>query len=154
LKPSEAAGGILLLLFGLVTTLLSLRLPVGTFRAAGSGLFPLILGLLLMLLAGLYLVRLWLQAGGAAPAREPGPGAPTARKQLTFFLGAMLLATLLYNPLGYPLNSLLLMLALLRILGIRRWRVNLVISIATAVASYFLFVRWLDIPLPKGWIGL
>jgi putative tricarboxylic transport membrane protein len=145
---------VVLFLFGVITVLLSLRLPIGTFRAAGSGLFPLLLGLLLMLLAGLYLARLWLRGDRMGPARDAGPGVPAARMQLTLFLGAMLLATLLYNPLGYPLNSFLLMLALLRILGIRRWRSNLLISIATAVASYVLFVRWLDIPLPKGWIGL
>lgn len=142
------------MLFGAMTVLFSLGLPIGTFRAAGSGLFPLFLGLLLMLLAGLYLVSLRLQPQGATPTQEPGPEIPIAKKQLALFLGAIALATLLYNPLGYPLDSFLLMLALLRILGMKRWGFNVLISLATAVASYFLFVRWLDIPLPKGWIGL
>jgi len=107
-----------------------------------------------MLLAGLYLVSLRLQPQGATPTQEPGPEIPAAKKQLALFLGAMALATLLYKPLGYPLDSFLLMLALLRILGMKRWGFNVLISLATAVASYFLFVQWLDIPLPKGWIGL
>ncbi len=74
--------------------------------------------------------------------------------QLILFLGAMVLATLFLSPLGYPLISFLLMVALLRILGIRRWGQNILISAVTAVGSYVLFVKWLDIPLPKGWIGI
>jgi len=26
--------------------------------------------------------------------------------------------------------------------------------VVAAVGSYFVFVKWLDIPMPKGWIGL
>ncbi|MGZ3513129.1 MAG: tripartite tricarboxylate transporter TctB family protein, partial [Thermodesulfobacteriota bacterium] len=74
--------------------------------------------------------------------------------QLILFLGTMVLATAFFNRLGYPLTSFLLMVTLLRILGIRRWGQNILISVVTAVGSYFLFVKWLDIPMPKGWIGL
>ena len=75
-------------------------------------------------------------------------------RQLILFFGTMVLATLLFNAFGYPLVSFLLMLALLRILGMKRWGLNIAISGVTAAASYFLFVQWLQIPLPKGWIGL
>ncbi len=79
---------------------------------------------------------------------------PGSAKQLIFFFGTMVLATLFFNTFGYPLVSFFLMLVLLRILGMKRWGLNIVISGVTAVASYFLFVQWLQIPLPKGWIGL
>jgi hypothetical protein len=73
---------------------------------------------------------------------------------MIFFLGTMVLATLFFNQLGYPLISFLLMLGLLRILGMKKWSLNISLSFVTAVVSYFLFVQWLKIPLPKGWIGL
>jgi hypothetical protein len=66
----------------------------------------------------------------------------------------MVLVTLLFNRLGYPLSSFLLMLALLRILGVTRWRFNLPLSFITAIVCYFLFVQWLKIPLPKGLVGI
>ena len=75
-------------------------------------------------------------------------------KQLVLFLGTMVLAAFFFNTLGYPLVSFLLMASLLRILGMKRWGLNILISVITAVGSYFLFVQWLQIPLPKGWIGL
>jgi hypothetical protein len=61
LNRDELSGGIVLFLFGAVSTLLSFRMPLGTFRNAGTGLFPLILGILLMFLSGLFLLRLFLQ---------------------------------------------------------------------------------------------
>lgn len=74
--------------------------------------------------------------------------------QLILFLGAMVLATLFLNQLGYLLISFLLMTTLLRILGVKRWMLNLALSFLTGMVCYFLFVHWLKIPLPKGWIGL
>jgi hypothetical protein len=36
----------------------------------------------------------------------------------------------------------------------KRWPINIFLSLATAAASYFLFVQWLKIPLPKGLLGI
>jgi len=66
----------------------------------------------------------------------------------------MVLATLFLKVLGYPLAAFLLMVSLLWTLGMRRWTHNLLISFLTAAASYFLFVEWLQVPLPKGWLGI
>ena len=38
----EIIVGIVIFLFGLITTVLSLKMPIGTFRMAGTGMFPLI----------------------------------------------------------------------------------------------------------------
>ena len=81
-------------------------------------------------------------------------GEPVSVKQILLFFGTIVLATLFFNRLGYPLMSFLLLLALLRVLGMKRWPVILLLSFATAVVTYFLFVQWLKIPLPQGWIGI
>ena len=154
MKKDEAIVAIVIFLFGGLTTLLSLRMPIGTFRMAGTGMFPLCLGILLMILSGIFILRFFFEGKEERVKKEVSiepSGSPT---QLTLFLGAMALATLFFNQLGYPLTSFLLMVALLRILGIKRWGQNILISVVTTVGSYFLFVKWLDIPMPKGWIGL
>jgi putative tricarboxylic transport membrane protein len=153
LKRDEIIGGIVIFLFGAVTTLLSLRMPIGTFRSAGTGMFPLILGILLMFLSVLFLLRLYLKKQAMREKLSEG-GIPESSKPLILFFGTMVLVTLLFNRLGYPLSSFLLMFALLRILGVKRWRFNLPLSFITAAVCYFLFVQWLKIPLPKGWIGI
>ena len=145
---------IVIFLFGAVTTLLSLRMTVGVFRMPGTGMFPLFLGILLMILSGIFVLRIFLQTKEEKVKKEPSVESSESPLQLILFLGAMALATLFFNQLGYPLISLLLMVVLLRILGIKRWGLNILISVVTAVGSYILFVKWLDIPMPKGWIGL
>ena len=141
MKRNETAGGIALLMFGGATAVLSLQLPIGTFRAAGSGLFPLGLGVLLMVLASMFLLALRVQA---PPQAQPDAGtheAPESPRQMLLFLGAIILATLL-------------LVVLLRILGVTQWRLNLLISGVTTGVAYLVFVHWLKIPLPMGRLGL
>jgi putative tricarboxylic transport membrane protein len=154
LDRDEIVVGIVIFLFGAVTAVLSLRMPIGTFRMAGTGMFPLFLGILLMILSGLFVFNLFLQKRKTPEKKGVDVQIPGSTKQMIFFLGTMALATLFFNRLGYPLISFLLMVGLLRILGMKRWGINILISVVTAVGSYFLFVKWLDIPMPKGWIGI
>jgi len=153
LNRDEIIGGIVIFLFGAVTTFLSLGMPIGTFRKSGTGLFPLCLGILLIVLSGLFLLQLFLK-DHAAGKRELIVRTPGSSRQLILFFGTMVLVTLLFNRLGYPLSSFLLMLALLKTLGMKRWSLNILLSLGTAAVCYFLFVQWLNIPMPKGWVGI
>ena len=154
MKRDEIIGGIILFIFGVITALLSLQMPIGTFRAAGTGLFPLLLGIFLMILSGAFLLNLFLRKKKELGRKGLEMEIHGSARNVILFLATMALATLFLNPLGYPLVSFLLMVALLRILGTRRWTFNILLSLVTAAASYFLFVGWLKIPLPKGWIGI
>ena len=154
MSRADTAGAIAILLLGASTVLFSLRMPIGTFRAAGTGLFPLCLGLLLMALASIFLLTHRVQAPPQAQHDAGTHAAPESRRQVLLFLGAVILATLLLDPLGYPLDSLILLAALLRILGTKQWRLNLLISSVTTAVAYLVFVHWLKIPLPMGWLGL
>jgi putative tricarboxylic transport membrane protein len=153
MKGSDATGGILLFFFGAITAALSLRMPIGILRAPGTGLFPLSLGLLLMVLASMFLLALRVQAVPQAHRDAGSREAPESLGQMLLFLGAIILATLLLKPLGYPLTALVLLLALLRILGVTQWRLNLLISGVTTGVAYLIFLHWLKIPLPMGWLG-
>ena len=153
MNRDEVIGGALLLLFGAVTAYFSLRMPVGTFRTAGSGLFPLGLGILLMGLSIVLLIKTGAQ-GKSVAEKRPSDELSQSAKQVILFTGTIALAVLLFKELGYPLMSFLLLLALLRILGVKSWAYSLSLSLLTATGAYFLFVVWLQIPLPKGWIGL
>jgi hypothetical protein len=154
MKRDDLIGCGIVFLFGGITAVLSLQMPIGTFRAAGSGLFPLCLGILLAALSLLYLLRLWLGKKAALPPQEPASAVPGNTPQVLKFLGITAAAVLCLRFLGYPAFCLLIMLPLLRILGVRRPLPLWGISLATAAGAYLLFVRFLKIPLPKGLIGL
>ena len=153
MKKDEIIAGVVIFLFGAVTTLLSLSMPIGTFRKSGTGMFPLILGILLMFLSGLFLLRLFLKTQ-ATREKSSTVEILGSSRQLILFFGTMVLVTLFFNRLGYPLSSFLLMLALLKTLGMKRWSFNILLSLGTAAVCYLLFVQWLNIPMPKGWIGI
>jgi hypothetical protein len=151
-RSKDAVGGTVMLLFGALTAALALQLPLGTFRAPGSGLFPFALGLLLVVLAGLYLGSLRRRDSGEAQSPSVAWIPPLGR--MPGFLAAILAATALFVPLGFPATAFVLIASLLRVLGMKRWSLVLTVSAVTAAASYVLFVRWLQIPLPAGWFGL
>ena len=154
LKRDEIIAGMVIFIFGGVTAALSLRMPIGTFRMAGTGMFPLFLGILLMFLSCLLLLKLFYQGKKTTVRRDSVAEVRGSPVQLALFFGTMALATAFFDQLGYPLASFLLLVVLLRTLGMKQWILNILLSLMTAVASYFLFVQWLKIPLPKGWIGL
>jgi hypothetical protein len=151
------AAAVVLLAFGALTALLSLQLPMGSLRAPDSGFFPLVLGSMLVALATVHVVQLRLAARASeteTPARAAGapPAGRAASRRVLSFLGAVLIATALLPVLGYAPVAFLLMLALLEILGMRpRWTAALV-ALVTAGVCQVLFVRWLGIPLPGGWL--
>ena len=125
MKTDEAISGVVLLVFGMVTIYFALRMPIGTFRAAGTGLFPLLLGTILIILSGLFLGNLLLRREKRAVREEsPAEGIPGSITPVILFLGMMALATLFLNSLEYPLIAFLLMVALLKILGTKRWMVT------------------------------
>jgi len=154
LKRDEAIVGVVIFLFGAITTFLSLKMPIGTFRMAGTGMFPLCLGLLLVLLSAVHVLRLFFQGKKEDWEKGGRPESLATIKQLSLFLGSIILAILFFIKLGYPLTSFILLVALLRVLGVKNWVFNISLSFITAGVSYFVFAQWLKIPLPKGWIGL
>jgi hypothetical protein len=150
-------AAIALFVFGAVTAALSLQLPLGMPRMPGTGLFPLVLGVMLMGLAATQAVRLYLArpktVQPAAPAAAPAPRRDGATQRVILFMGAVCVATALLSTIGYALTSFLLMLALLWVLGVRKPLVAGPIALGSAVVCYFVFVQWLKIPLPAGWLG-
>jgi cellulose synthase/poly-beta-1,6-N-acetylglucosamine synthase-like glycosyltransferase len=106
-----------------------------------------------MLLSGLFLLQHFLKKKHVVGEKESTIKELVSSKQMILFFGTMVLATLFLNRLGYPITSFLLMLVLLKTLGMKRWSLNILLSLGTAAVCYFLFVQWLNIPMPKGWIG-
>jgi hypothetical protein len=142
-------GSITWFAIGALTAALSLQLPMGSARMPGTGLFPLALGLALMgLAAGQGMREYHARAkSAAATAGETG-----ATRRVAQFMAAVVAATALLQPLGYVATGFLLMLALLAVFGMRRWGMAVAIATASAAASWLIFVRWLSIPMPPGWL--
>lgn len=154
MNRNDAFGGVLIFLFGVLTVCLSLTMPIGTFRAAGPGLFPLCLGLLLVVLSAIFTLAAAYRLRRAEGREGKAFGMPGGAKPVLGFMAAIAFAAAFLEHIGYAPTAFLVVMALLQLLGRRYWRRNLLISLAASAASHFLFVRWLQIPFPEGWIGL
>jgi putative tricarboxylic transport membrane protein len=154
MKQNEIQAAVVFFVFGAITTILSLQMPIGSLRAAGSGLFPLGLGILLMVLSCAVIVKAFWPSDEAKKEDIGADEEPLSALQVFAYLAIIVVTTILWSTLGYAIVSFVLMLGLLRTLGFRRWTLSLTISLLTAAGSYALFVYALKIPLPKGFLGI
>ena len=171
MKQDELVVGALLFLFGVLTSVYSLKLNVGTINEIGTGFFPLSLGILLMVLSSVYLAQIVLRLREVA-LKEKTPSSPEAAPtvigaktsifskigqptvNVSVVVGSMVFFALFLNILGYLLCTFLMLLVLLRVLGLKNWIVILIIAVISAAGSWLLFAKLLKIPLPQGFIGL
>lgn len=125
-----------------------LKLPLGSAARPGAGVYPFLVGVLLLVLS-LFLLVQSVRGKGTRDEAEPFPRGPDLERVVAVSLSVVLFVMLL-APLGYALSSALLMAATCRLLGQDNWKTIVLVSVACAVLSYFLFARLLGVPLPKG----
>jgi putative tricarboxylic transport membrane protein len=137
------------LLLGIAYLADNSRLPMGSAAKPGAGLFPLLVGISLL---GLSLALfLWSLKTKDISAKDREPFPVGKDRQRVLAVGASLaLFVLLLKPLGYGLCGAALMAAVLRFLGLQSWGRILLISLATAAVSFYLFDALLGVPLPRG----
>jgi hypothetical protein len=136
--------------FGVVLAALYLvearRYSWGTIAQPGPGLYPALVGVLLVLgSVGTALEAMLRPTGGHVdwPAGR-------ARWRLMAILLPSLGYVLLLRYLGHPVAGTLLTLAVLHAMGMRRWPVKIVIALAVGLVSDYVFAVVLGVPLPAG----
>jgi hypothetical protein len=123
-------------------------LPAGTTARPGAGFFPLAVGAF-----GALMALVW--TASAFRRRAPAPEAADQRVPVEGFgrvvatAGSLVGFCLLLPYAGYPGAALVFSAVLLRWLG-AGWGSALVIGLASAAISYYLFGVVLSVPLPRG----
>ena len=122
-------------------------LPHGTTARPGAGFFPLGVGAFGAVMALGWTVSVFrrVPASGATDQRAPGEGLG----RVVATAGSLAGFCLLLPYAGYPVAALVFAAVLLRWLG-AAWRSALVIGLASAALSYYLFGVVLSVPLPRG----
>ena len=130
----------LVILLGAATVVGSLSLGAGSAGNPGSGTWPLILGVVLVLLG----VGLVLTAGSTADTER------FSRSSLLVLAGlvSMVVFVALISVIGFEIPAGLLAFVWLRFLGGETWRSSIVTSIGVVVAFYLIFVAALAVPIP------
>jgi putative tricarboxylic transport membrane protein len=131
------------LVLGVLYTIGAVSYEVGTLASPKAGLFPVFVGILLLLAGG---YRLYEEI--ARPSQRPEPLGP-AWWRVPAICAAIGVFIGLLKPAGYPIAATVMTAFLILFLGRRpRWAV-VGIALATAAVTYYFF-NLLGVPLPSG----
>ena len=126
------------------------RLGLGSIRMPGSGFLPFWVSVVVGILTVVQLLReIKNKPVESAQALFRGK-----RVQNTVYALSFLFAyPLLFDKIGFFMCTFLFTGACLKVIGQRRWLLSVGLSLVVAVASYTLFVTWLQIQFPRGkWV--
>ena len=149
MKNLDLISGIILLVAGGAVFMQSLSYPIGTFRTPGPGLFPLIASVLLLGLSAALTLQAILPKKGAAIAPAPFFPEKGAPRRIFLALAGMIGFRYLLPVIGFGPSTGMFTLFLVKFLGGYGWKMSLFYSAVSAVAFYYLFQVWLQIPMPR-----
>ena len=150
-KHSNLIGGLFWLAIGILLSLWSSRYEVGSLVQAGPGLLPLGLGILLVFLSLILLVQA-LRASTAVQVTA-AISLPGHWKRVAYTVLVLLLATFLFEKIGYLITLFLMIFFLMCGSKPRNWQTVLLVAFFSAVGVYLVFVLLLKQPLPRGPLG-
>ncbi len=145
--PPEAVFSLILTLLGVMTVALSWRYGLGRLRRPGPGLYPLFIGLAIIVFS-LLLIRLQVRSAARNPVFSSGNV-----KTFIFMAVAFCLWVLAMPWLGYVPVTLLVTYAIAKIMKLEGFWKPFSLSAGTAFFIYILFDYWLYIDLPRGILG-
>jgi hypothetical protein len=152
---ARLAGSAVLGAIGIYVSVVAQRLGVWEFGEPGAGLFPLIFGGTLALLAAVQILQvaatMRLQPARHAGAPATAPAVMPAR--LAIYLSCMVAYAALFQVLGFIVVTALVFMVLL--VGAERMRLlpSLAITAVAVGASYLVFGKFLAVPFPPGVLG-
>ena len=125
---------------GAIALVGSMSLGAGTVSRPGSGTWPLILSVVLVLLGIALLVS----------ARSTADAERFTRPSLLVLVGVATMVgfVALIGTIGFEIPAALLAFVWLRFLGRESWRSSIITSLAVVIAFYLVFVAALSVPIP------
>ncbi len=124
------------------------RLSLGDIHNPGPGFVPFYLGLAVAILSILSFL---------SPDLRPKPKAFWNNwqrgKNIFFIFAGLILYLALFQTLGFYIDTLLLMIYLMKLSGEKGFKRTILVSFLTVVVIYVVFCKLLIIPFPPGSLG-
>jgi putative tricarboxylic transport membrane protein len=151
MRKLDFFGSVFLVIFSLVSCREAYRLSLGKPRAPGPGLYPFLLGSLLLILSIAYLfktLRSWRRED------EIHLWEGLRWRKVILVLSLLFAYALLLESGGFVLCTFFLLMSLLRWVDRQRWYWVYAGSLGIDMACYVVFKLWLMIQLPRGILGI
>jgi putative tricarboxylic transport membrane protein len=140
---SDIIGSLILIIIGTSVVVGSIRLRIGTPTNPQPGFFPFLGGVILVGLSLILLAYGWRGHGKRIEAFGEIRRPAILVMAMAGYVGVL-------DHLGYVPATFLIALVILRVLGVKSWKVLGLASVLLAGGTYLLFARLLGIELPAG----
>ena len=155
---SETVTAALLVVLGLGYGLQAVREGIGSAADSGPGLFPLVVAAALVASALVVVVQEHRSEAGAAASLDDDGGALEVGEVHWHRIAAVLLTSLAVpfaaSTVGFVTSLSVAMAVIAKVMGMRGWWRPAALGVGFGVATWWVFVYWLFVPLPAGVLGL
>ena len=134
--------------FGLSTIWYSTRLGVWTPAGPDVGFFPVVAGFLVTISGASLVVHEW------SRPRVISVRTPVTLLRVAAVLGGMIVMAVLMKPLGFVMPVFLATIFFVLIVEPRRWVAAIIMGLTVSLLTYFVFIRALGLPFPRGVFGM
>lgn len=125
----------------------SAHLSMGKFKHPGPGFLPFGLGLCLIILSLILIFKNWGRSGPPTPFWSRGTWIRPLLGTATLIFYAIVI-----GQLGFILTTLFFLLIWTGLIERLRWKTVLSVSLGATGVLYLLFIFFLEIPMPKGFL--
>jgi putative tricarboxylic transport membrane protein len=151
MKSNDARSSLIWLGIALLICWGSVRLSLGDLRHPGPGFFSFVAGALLGLLS--LLLFLHSRKKASDEKKKAFWPHPDGTRRMIWTLAALLLYVIGMKYAGFFGSTLLFLGFLLRVIGREKWPAVFSVTFLAAIISYGVFQYWLDVQLPRGFLG-
>jgi putative tricarboxylic transport membrane protein len=128
----------------------SMGIGVGTLHRPGPGLMSFGAGAAIGLLSLAFLIQTFFSKKGPAEAEQDGGPGGTVRT--VSICVSLFIYTIAVSWLGFVLSTLLFVLFLFRTVESESWWRSVMKAFLVTIANYLVFVVWLGVNLPRGFL--
>ena len=133
-------------ILSIIYLLCSAKYPMGSWRDPGPGLYPLLVGILILICS----LGTALEARYEMANEKIGWPRGADLSRIVGLVVAMFAYFILLPFVGHLIASLGVVFAGLHLMGGLRWPLKILLTFSISGGSYYLFVILLAVPLPKG----
>jgi hypothetical protein len=153
-NKKEALSSAFLLIFGLFLAFKSVQLSVWSKFGPDEGFFPLAVAIIMIGLSLFLCVKALFLARGQE--REEGPEGQGEKRiaflKIAAYTVLMLVYGLLMERVGFLITSVLFIFPIVKFVEGQTWKTTFLVGLGSILISYILFVYFLGVPLPRGFV--
>lgn len=154
-QRKDIASGFFLLFLGLYLSFHSTRFSVWGRTGPEAGFFPFVLALVMIGVSLLLIIRAFISI--RAKDKEKRAIDKAKNKAVAFKVCAYICLMALYGfsveKVGFLVTTILVLIIILKFVEKQSWKITCYIGFSSILVSYTLFVYFLSVPLPKGFMG-